>query len=234
MGESPVNRPWHTVSSVGRREFLVSGAPLFIPIRADQPDPIIVSVQAMFDQGAHSGRGLTDREVSLFNSWQETARRNYAVSGIRFDVHVLQGAYMRAQGYSEVPEKFLVRNMINLFVTDTLGYDVDKDRTGGVSIGPRALSRWSGGDPFYKTFLGLRDARETTLEHEYAHHFTLDTRNNTSEAGNFWADLRNDYWLWRQRHGAPISAFRDCAHSPWAAVRKVLACASAVRLIGSA
>jgi hypothetical protein len=136
MGESPVNRPWPTVSSVGRREFLLSGAALFTPCRADQLDPIVVSVQAMFDQGARSGRGLGDHEISLFNSWQDTARRNYAVSGIRFDVHVLQGAYLRTQGYSEIPEKFLVPNMINLFVTDTLGYDIDEDRTGGVSIGP--------------------------------------------------------------------------------------------------
>jgi hypothetical protein len=184
--------------------------------------PIVIGVQAMYDRGAHSGRGLSDREISLFKAYQEKARREYATSGIHFDVHVLEGgAYLRQQGYSEIPDKFLVRNMINLFVTETLGYDIDRDRTGGCSMGPRPPSRRSGGYPFYETYLGLREARDTTLPHEYAHQFTLDTQRRPTAAGNLWADLRNDYWLWRQRHGTPIPEFRACVNSPWARVKGV-------------
>jgi hypothetical protein len=178
--------------------------------------PLIISVQAMFDQGAHNGKGLAEAERSKFRNYQERARREYATSGIHFDVRVLEGAYLRQQGHSEIPDKFLARGAINLFVTDTLGYDIDRDRTGGCSMGPRPPSRWSGGDPFYKTFLGLRDARGTTLPHEYAHHFTLDTQKRPTAAGNLWADLRNDYWLWLQRQGVSISEFRACANSEWA------------------
>jgi hypothetical protein len=181
-----------------------------------QVRPLVIAVQAMFDQGAHSGKGLGEGERSKFRNYQEKARREYATSGICFDVRVLEGAYLRQQGYSEIPEKFLARGVINLFVTDTLGYDIDRDRTGGCSMGPRPPSRRSGGDPFYKTFLGLRDARDTTLVHEYAHHFTLDTRRRPTTAGNFWADLRNDYWLWLQRQGVPIPDFRACSDSEWA------------------
>ena len=36
--------------------------------------------------------------------------------------------------------------MINLFVTDTLGYDIDRDRTGGCLMGPLPPGRRSGGD----------------------------------------------------------------------------------------
>ncbi len=71
-------------------------------------------------------------------------------------------------------------------------------------------------DPYYKTFLGVNDASEGLLAHEYAHHFTLDTQRNASWAGNFWADFRNDTWLWEQRHGTPIPGFRACANSEWA------------------
>ncbi len=178
--------------------------------------PLIVAVQVMFDRGAHSGRGLSDREIAAFQAYQEKARREFAVSGIHFDLHTLDGAWLRQQGYSEIPDKFLSATMINLFVTDSLGYDIDRDRTGGCSEGPRPMSRRSGGDPSYKTFLGLHDARDTTLPHEYAHHFTLDTHHRPSAAGNLWSDLRNDYWLWRQRHGAPVAEFRACAGLPWA------------------
>jgi hypothetical protein len=106
--------------------------------------------------------------------------------------------------------------MINVFVTDSLGYDIDRDRTGGCSMGPRPRGPRFGGDPFFKIFLGLREAGESTLAHEYAHHFSLDTQRRPTSAGNFWADLRNDYWLWRQRHGVPILEFRACANSEWA------------------
>jgi len=195
-------------SSPSRREFLALA--LLAPVR-----PLTVTVQAMFDQSAHAGKGLTESERAKFRTYQENASRQYAVSGVHFDVRVLEGAYLRQQGYSEIPEKFLARGAINLFVTDTLGYDIDRDRTGGCSMGPRPPSRRSGGDPFYKTFLGLRDAHETTLPHEYAHHFTLDTRRRPTAAGNLWADLRNDYWLWLQRHGVSIAEFRACAHAEW-------------------
>jgi hypothetical protein len=86
---------------------------------------------------------------------QEKATCEFATSGIRFDVRVLEGAYLRQQGYSEIPEKFLARGAINLFVTDTLGYDIDRDRTGGCSMGPRPPSRRSGGDPFLQNLPGL-------------------------------------------------------------------------------
>jgi hypothetical protein len=218
---------WRTLSAchagtradASRRDFIGWGGAAGGFFAAKHPEPsrsLVISVQAMFDQGAHSGRGLKDAERSKFRNFQEKARREYATSGIRFDVRVLEGAYLRQQVYSEIPEKFLARGTINLFVTDTLGYDIDRDRTGGCSMGPRPPSRRSGGDPYYKTFLGLRDARDTTLAHEYAHHFTLDTLRNPTAAANFRADLRNDYWLWLQRHGVPIMEFRACANAEWA------------------
>lgn len=180
--------------------------------------PIVVRVRAMFDRGAHSGAGLEKGERSAFESHQQMACRHYATSGIFFDLHFVEGAYLRTQGYSEIPEKFLARKSINLFVTDTLRYDIDRDRTGGSSMGPRPPGPKFGGAPFYMTFLGLREAAETTLEHEYAHHFAMDTTRRPTAAGNFWADLRNDYWLWRQRRGFPILPFRACADSEWAEV----------------
>jgi len=176
----------------------------------------VISVNAMLDGWAHSGKGLRESELAAFKRYQEKARREYAISGILFDVHVLEDAYLRTQGYSEIPEKFLAPKMINLFVTDALGYDIDRDRTGGCSIGPRPRRRGFAGDPFYKTFLGLRNAGETTLEHEYAHHFTLDTRRAPTAVRNSWADLRNDYLLWRQRRSVPILEFRACSSSDWA------------------
>ncbi len=199
-------------AAVGRHE-LLSFAVL---ARNAGERPITVTVQVMYDRGAHAGAGLTEGERRRFRSLQDRARHEFAASGIRFDVRELEGAYLRRQGYSEIPSGFLARGAINLFVTEALGYDIDRDRTGGCSMGPVPPSRRSGGDPFYKTFLGLKDARESTLPHEYAHHFTLDTLQRPTAAGNLWADLRNDYWLWLQRRGASISGFRVCAHSEWA------------------
>jgi hypothetical protein len=155
-------------------------------------------------------------EIAKFQAYQDQARREYAVSGILFDLQFVDGAYLREQGYSEIPDKFLARGAINLFVTETLHYDIDVDRTGGCSMGPRPPHPPYDGDPYFKTFLGLREARSSTLPHEYAHHFTLDTQHKPGLAGNFWADLRNDYWLWRQRHGVAIPEFRACARSEWA------------------
>jgi hypothetical protein len=94
----------------------------------------------MSDRGAHSGKGLGSGEVSLFRQYQEEAGREYATSGIVFDIRVVDGAYLQQRGYSDIPEKFLAPGMINLFVTDTLGYDIDRDRTGGSSMGPRSRS----------------------------------------------------------------------------------------------
>jgi hypothetical protein len=205
---------------VSRRELLLFGASgsLFSRTATAPLKPIVVTVSVMLDRGAHSAKGLSESEVAKFKQYQEQARREYATSGIRFDLRFVEGAFLRTQGYSEIPEKFLARKTINLFVTDTLGYDIDRDRTGGCSTGPRPRGPRSAPDPFYKTFLGLRDARDITLAHEYAHHFTLDTRRNPSMTGNLWADLRNDYWLWRQRHGLPILQFRACASSEWARI----------------
>jgi hypothetical protein len=36
----------------------------------------------MYDRGAHSGRGLDKREIRLFHSYQEKARREYATSDV--------------------------------------------------------------------------------------------------------------------------------------------------------
>ncbi len=204
---------------LNRRTFIAgnaAAAPTLIGGRAEQLRPIIISVNVLYDRGTHAGKGLGESEIATFNRYQERARREYATSGIAFDLHFTDGAFLRKQGYSQIPDRFLSRGSINLFVTDTLGYDIDRDRTGGCSIGPRPRAPGIAPEPFYKTFLGLREAAETTLVHEYAHHFTLDTKRNPSATGNFWADLRNDWWLWRQRHGIVIPEFRACAGSEWA------------------
>jgi hypothetical protein len=172
----------------------------------------------MFDQAVHSTKGLTPDEIALFHAYQGRAAQEFAVSGIRFDLRYTEGAYMREQGFADIPDKFLLRGTINLFVTESLPYDLDHDRTGGSSIGPRPRGSGVAPDPFYKTFLGLKDARWTTLPHEYARHFVLDTQRNSTIAGNVWSDMRNDYWLWRQRHGVPIPEFQACANSEWAKV----------------
>src|ERR1700686_4108120 len=128
------------MDAIRRRDFMafgVAGARV-VPLRSTESlRPIVISVNVMLDRGAHSGKGLGDSEISLFRAHQERARREYATSGIRFEIHVAEGAYLRQQGYSEIPDKFLAVKMINLLVTDTLSYDIDKDRTGGCSIGPR-------------------------------------------------------------------------------------------------
>jgi len=204
-----------------RRDFFFGGAAAIGVVaarNAERLKPIVISVNALLDQGAHSGAGLAQGEIAAFMRYQERARREYATSGIAFDIRIVEGAYLRTQGYSEIPENFLARKTINLFVTETLGYDIDRDRSGGCSIGPRQRRPGSAADPFYKIFLGLKDAGETTLRHEYAHHFTLDTLRDPTIMGNVWADLRNEYWLWRQSHGAPILQFRQCAHAEWAKV----------------
>jgi hypothetical protein len=204
-----------------RRDLLFAGAAaggFFADIKAEPLKPIVIGVNALLDQGAHAGKGLGTREIDALKRYQERARREYAISGILFDVRIVEGAYLRTQGYSEIPDKFLAPRVINLFVTDTLAYDIDRDRSGGCSIGPRPRGRSSAPDPFYKIFLGLKEAGETTLRHEYAHHFTLDTVRNPTIAGNVWADFRNEYWLWRQSLGVPIVQFRACVHAEWAAV----------------
>ena len=184
---------------------------LFLTFMTARPrPPITVRVNAMFDAGAHENKGLSDTERALFWRYQTQAQQEFGASGIRFAFHVTEGAFLRTQGYSVIPDKFLMRDMLNLFVTDFLGYDIDRDRTGGSSIGPR------GYEPYFKTFIGLRHATERTLPHEYAHHLTLDTATNPTLGHNFWADLRNDYWLWRQRQGAAIDEFRRCDGATWA------------------
>ena len=202
------------MDGVGRREFVALG--IFARRNPGHFRRLVISVNAMLDRGAHSGKGLGPAEVSLFRNLQEQAGREYATSGIFFDVRVSEGAYLQQRGYSDIPEQFLTTGMINLFVTDSLGYDIDRDRTGGSSMGPRPRGPKFAGYPYYKVFLGLKDAHETTLPHEYAHHFTLDTRRSATIGANLWADLRNDYWLWRQRHGVPILEFRACANAEWA------------------
>ena len=198
-------------TAIHRRQFLLVGA-----AEAQALAPLVIRVHIMFDQGAHQGRGLSASERAKFSRYQENARREFAVSGLLFDVCTIKGAYLRTQGYSEIPGQFLALGRINVFVTHTLRYDVDRDRTGGASQGPFPSRRGLAGSRVYKTFLGLQESGENTLAHEYAHHFTLDTAGNSTIRGNSWADLRNDYWLWRQRRGTPIIDFRACASSEWA------------------
>jgi hypothetical protein len=115
-------------TSADRREFLALGADGVWLLARRKPEPlrrIAISVNVMLDRGAHSGKGLAPGEVSLFRAYQDEAGREYATSGIFFDIHWLEGAYLREQGYSDIPDKFLTPGMINLFVTDTLGYDID-------------------------------------------------------------------------------------------------------------
>ena len=195
-----------------RRDFLLAAAGL---LSGQSLKPLVISVNLLFDEAAHSGKGLRPEEIALFQRYQEKARREFATSGILFDVRMPEGAFLRQQGYTVIPEKFLTLKAINLLVTESLGYDIDKDRTGGCSTGPRPRRRDFAPDPFYKIFLGLKDANDKALPHEYAHHFTLDTRRQPTVLKNSWADLRNDYWLWRQRHGVPIPQFRACADSEW-------------------
>ena len=131
-------------STLSRRELVALaglGGNFFSTNNLERSTPIVISVNAMFDRGAHAGKGLSAGELSAFKSYQEKARREYATSGIRFDVRVTEGAYLRSQGYSEIHPKYLAPKTINLFVTDTLGYDIDRDRTGGCSIGPRPPCR---------------------------------------------------------------------------------------------
>ena len=201
---------------LNRREFLLFSA---AAVDTSPLASLVISVHVMFDQASHAGKGLGETERIKFQAFKEKAAREFAISGIQFELDYLEGAYSRKQGYSEIPDKFLALGKINIFVTDTLGYDSDRSRTGGSSIGPRLSQPGIKGNRFYITFLGLNESSESTLVHEYAHHFTLDTRNSRSITGNFWSDLRNDYWLWRQRHGVPIRGFRSCSDSDWARLK---------------
>jgi hypothetical protein len=198
---------------VDRREFLFLSSVFAAAISSPR---IVIRVQVLADRGAHGGKGLDESELSAFRRMQEKTGREYASSGISFDLRFVEGAFLRTQGYSEIPDKFLARDAINLFVTDQLAYDIDRDRTGGCSTGPRPRFKGYAADPYYKTFLGLRQAGENTLAHEYAHHLTLDTTKYPTGMKNLWADIRNDYFLWRQRHGAAIPEFRACQSQPWA------------------
>lgn len=188
-----------------RRRLLLASAGAACSRRANDTGTITVKVQLLLDDGAHNGTGLTRQEADLFFGYQQKATREFATSGIGFDLQSVAGAYVRKQGRSIIPDQFLARDRINLFVTESLAYDIDRDRTGGSSSGP----------PFYRIFLGLRDAGESTLIHEYAHHFTGDTKSGPSATGNLWSDLRNDYWIRRQRGGTAIAAFRACRDAPW-------------------
>lgn len=105
-----------------RREFLAAAGAALLPSASSNPvTPIVITVQVLFDRGARSGYGLRDDEIATFRRYQDRARREYAVSGIVFDVRAPQSAHLRTQGYLEIPDRFLSRNAINLFVTATLG-----------------------------------------------------------------------------------------------------------------
>lgn len=175
-----------------------------------------IRVNVLLDQAANDAQGLNERQRGRFTELQNVSAREYSTSGITFDLMYTPGAFVRTQGYSEIPDRFLRLDAINLFVTESLAYDVDRERTGGVSIGPRPRFGTTPADPFFKTFLGMREAKLTTLPHEYAHHLMLDTAKSPTAHGNLWADLRNDYYLWRQRRGVAIPEFRGCLGAPWA------------------
>jgi hypothetical protein len=173
------------VPFASRRDFIGFGGAAggFFAAKHPEPSrPLVITVQAMFDQGAHSGKGL---KVKPNFPSSGTFRKRRAANTPPVESASMFACWKGLICGSKATRKSLRnswRGAINLFVTDTLGYDIDRDRTGGCSMGPRPPSRRSGGDPFYKTFLGLRDARDTTLAHEYAHHFTLDTRRNPTAA----------------------------------------------------
>jgi len=65
---------------LSRRQFFTFGsAGLFHLDSAGSLRPMVVSVQVMYDRGAHSGRGLSDREIATFHAYQEKARRELAI-----------------------------------------------------------------------------------------------------------------------------------------------------------
>lgn len=90
---------------LNRRELLLFSAVAMA--EASPLESMIISVHVMFDQGAHSGQGLGDRERSKFHAFQEKTAREYAISGIQFELDYLEGDYSRKQGFSEIPDKFL-------------------------------------------------------------------------------------------------------------------------------
>ncbi len=98
---------------VCRREFLAAG----VALTGGALKPILIHVNAMMDQGAHSAKGLNNGERARFWACQARAVREFGVSGIHFDLRVQEGAYLRQQGHSIIPDKFLMRKTINLFVT---------------------------------------------------------------------------------------------------------------------
>lgn len=187
------------------------------PFSRPQPlPPILVRLSILYDAAAHNNTGLSGVERQRFEQLLKRARAEYAVSSLLLRENYVEGAFLRTQGYSEIPERFLTPATINIFVSSSLAYDVDRNRTGGASIGPHGRAPQTSENRFYKTFIGLREASDGTLAHELAHHFTLDTRRNPTPAANLFADLKIDWWLWRQRHGNPIPEFRACANLEWA------------------
>jgi hypothetical protein len=159
---------------------------------------------------------LTAGQQDAFHRRQQSASREFAASGIAFELRTPRPAFLRQQGHSIIPDRFLAPGAINVFVTYVLGYDIDRHRTGGVSLGPHPQRSNKPANPHFIVFLGLRDAGRHTLAHEYAHHFLLDTQRQATSARNFWSDLRIDWLLWRQRGGASIHAFLACRNSPFA------------------
>jgi len=101
--------------------------------------------------GAHPEKVCGESELAAFKRYQEKARREYAISGILFDFHVVEGAYLRTQDTQRSLRSFLAPKMINLLSPIRFGYDIDRDRTGGCSIGPRPRRPGFAGDLFYKS-----------------------------------------------------------------------------------
>ena len=66
-----------------RREFLSLGAVAASPVpAAGRLQPILISVNVLFDGGAHSGKGLSETEKAKFQRCWKIAVTEFAISGM--------------------------------------------------------------------------------------------------------------------------------------------------------
>lgn len=83
-----------------RRHFPLATAS---PLPSASPlKPLTFRVNPLFDQAAHSGRGLHPDEIATFQPYQQEASREFAVSGVLVDVRTTGSAFLRQQGYTEI------------------------------------------------------------------------------------------------------------------------------------
>jgi len=170
--------------------------------------PLTVQVKFILDSSANKSRGLTHHDLTKLSAQRETARRNFARSALHFAETFTNGRYdVPKDGPSPLPLLYLATNCINVVVTDTLGYDIDRHRNGGASAGPPSTK-----GPYYITFLGMRDSSGSTLEHEYGHHLSGDTdRRPPAPPRDTWYDLKVDFRLLWQANAGPVTQFREHA-----------------------